>query len=72
MIEYRELVKRSVLEDAGFVKAVFSGHGKGARPPWRRVVLRPVLIKEVRHLQVSHFDEKQDITKNFRGEEAAA
>ena len=72
MIEYRELVKRSVLEDEGFVKAVFSGHGKGARPPWRRVVLRPVLIKEVRHLQVSHFDEKQDITKNFRGEEATA
>ena len=71
MREYRELVKRTVLEDEGFVKAVFSGRGKGAHTPWRRVVLRPVLIKGERHLQVSHFDEKQDISKNFRGEGAA-
>ncbi len=72
MIEYRELVRRSVLEDEGFVKAVFSGRRPGAHPPWRRVLLRPVLIKGKRHLQVSHLDEKQDITKNFLGDEAVA
>jgi SAM-dependent methyltransferase len=29
-----------------------------------------VLIKHARHLQFSYFDDKQDITKNYRGDEA--
>jgi hypothetical protein len=38
--------------------------------PWRKVVVRPVLIKDVRHLQFSCFDARRDITKNYRDGEA--
>ncbi len=33
--------------------------------------MRPVLIKNERHLQISYFSERQDITKNYRGADAA-
>jgi SAM-dependent methyltransferase len=66
---YRERVRSAILDQEGFVQAVFSG-GKGV--PWKRVLVRPVLLQGRRHLQVSHFDEKKDITKNYAGPAAAA
>jgi SAM-dependent methyltransferase len=65
--EYKQLVKDSILDKAAFVRAVLSGQQHGHVVPWRRVVLRPVLIKGERHIQVSHFDERRDITKNYAG-----
>lgn len=56
----------------GFVHAQFNGVQVGATVPYRKVTVRPVLIKGVRHLQISSFDEKQDTTKNYTGAEAAA
>jgi SAM-dependent methyltransferase len=66
--EFKQLVKDSVLDEATFVRAVLSGQQHGYVVPWRRVVLRPVLIKGGRHIQVSHFDEKRDVTKNYAGQ----
>ncbi|MBN1249443.1 MAG: SAM-dependent methyltransferase, partial [Anaerolineae bacterium] len=45
---------------------------RGYELAWRRVTVRPVLIQEEHHLQVSHLDERQDTTKNYRGAEASA
>ena len=64
------VVRDAILNTDTFVKATFSGRRRGHELAWRRVVLRPVLIRDVRHLQVSYFDEKQDTTKNYRGEDA--
>ncbi len=69
MSTYQEQVRSAILDDEAFVRAVFSG-GKGI--PWKRVLIRPVLLKGERYLQVSHFDEKKDITKNYSGPAAAA
>lgn len=40
--------------------------------PWLRVVIRQVELRGERFLQFSYFDEKKDITKNFRAAESAA
>lgn len=70
--EYQSLVKNALLDETTFVKATFSGRRRGYELPWRRVTVRPVLIKGDRFLQVSHLDEKQDYTRNVLGDEATA
>lgn len=66
-------VKALVLNEATFVRLVLKGEARGAGTnPWRRVVVRPVLLKSGRHLQFSYFNQKQDITRNYRGPEAEA
>ncbi|MFC1976086.1 SAM-dependent methyltransferase, partial [Chloroflexota bacterium] len=65
MNDYKHLVKQSILDEETFLKAVFSGQQRGHVIPWNKVVVRPVLIKERRHLQFSYFDAKKDITKNY-------
>jgi hypothetical protein len=55
---------------ADFRRATFGGPVRGsAGSPWVRVVIRPVELRGQRHLQVSFFDAKRDITKNYRGDE---
>jgi hypothetical protein len=61
---YKQLVKKSVLAEETFIKAVFSGQRRGV-VPWHKVIVRPVLIKGKRHIQVSHFEAQKDITKNY-------
>src|SRR5438552_18952603 len=67
---YKELIKRQVLDEEAFVRMTLKGRLCGQEIQWRRVVVRSVLIKDTRHLQFSYFDAKQDITKNYRGQEA--
>jgi len=59
-----------VLDEQTFVRLTMRGQVRDATNPWRQVVVRPVLIKNRRHLQFSYFNQKQDITKNYRGSEA--
>ena len=63
--DYKPLVKQNILNADTFVKATFSGRQRGRELAWKQVVARPVLIKDERQLQVSHFDDRQDMTKNF-------
>ncbi|GAB4512181.1 MAG: SAM-dependent methyltransferase [Anaerolineae bacterium] len=70
-MDYQHLIQEHILENADFVSATFSGMQRGHTMPWKKLVLRPVLIKEVRHLQFSYFDERQNIVKNYAGTEAA-
>lgn len=69
---YRQVVKELVLDQEKFARLTLQGKVRGEAVPWRKIVVRPVVIKGQRHLQVSWFTATQDITKNFRGAEAAA
>ncbi|MEX2236698.1 MAG: SAM-dependent methyltransferase [Dehalococcoidia bacterium] len=40
------------------------------KTPYRRISVRPVMVKGRRMLQFSRFTEKQDITKNYEGKQA--
>jgi SAM-dependent methyltransferase len=70
--EHTQLVRDKVLDEAHFRRLTLKGALKGEEQPWRRVVVRPVMLKGGRHLQFSYFDERRDTTKNYRGEEAEA
>jgi SAM-dependent methyltransferase len=69
-VEYKEQVKRLVLDESIFVRLTMKGQSRDANMPWRQVIVRPVLIKNERYLQFSYFSQKQDITKNYCGFEA--
>ena len=66
--EYRQWAKSHIMDETRFIKAVFGGRRHGQEQQWRRVVVRPVLLRSKRQLQVSYFDEKRDITKNYTGD----
>ncbi len=63
-------MREAILEDQAFVRLVFKGHIREDILLWRQVIVRPVLVKNERSLQFSYFTAKQDITKNYRGNEA--
>jgi len=70
-VEYKDQVKSMVLDEQVFVRLTMKGQARDAIMPWRQVIVRPVLIKNERFLQFSYFNQKQDITKNYRGSEAS-
>ena len=67
--DYKDKVRERILNRDTFVKAVFTGHQKGADIDWVKILIRPVEIKGEYHLQFSFFDEKKDVSKNYAGEE---
>jgi SAM-dependent methyltransferase len=69
-VEYKEQIKRLVLDEQEFVRFTMKGRTQDAGMPWRQVIVRPVLIKDEPYLQFSYFSQKQDITKNYRGSQA--
>ena len=70
-VEYKEQVKRLVLDEQVFVRLTMKGQVRDTTIPWRQVIVRPVLIKSERYLQFSYFNQKQDTTRNYRGSEAS-
>jgi SAM-dependent methyltransferase len=70
-VEYKEQVKRLVLDERIFVRLTMKGQSRDTDTSWRQVIVRPVLIKNERYLQFSYFNQKQDITKNYSGFEAS-
>ncbi len=62
---YLTLLKTHILAEDTFLNAAFSGRQKGRSLTWIKVTLRPVLLKEKRHIQFSYFDGKQDVAKNY-------
>jgi len=71
VLEYKEQVKRLVLDEQIFVRFTMKGRPQDADMSWRQVIVRPVLIKNERYLQFSYLSQKQDITKNYRGSQAS-
>ena len=66
---FKEGLRARILNDE-FIRASFSGSLAGQTIPWVKVTIRPVMLKDGRYLQFSHFDAKKDITKNYSGAEA--
>lgn len=70
--DYLSLIRETILNPETFVRATFSGRQKGQSLRWQRITIRPVLLKNKRHLQFSYYDEAQHIAQNHAGEQAAA
>ncbi len=66
---YQTEIKEQILNADTFVEAYFKEAQKGASVPWVRVQVRPVLLKGSRFLQISTFDDKKHIAKNYADEE---
>jgi len=69
---YEALVRDAVLDERTFLRLTMTGATRGAESPWVKVVVRPVLVRGQRRLQLSYFDEKKDTTRNFSGDAALA
>jgi SAM-dependent methyltransferase len=65
MSDYKQRVERAILSEETFVRAVFSGQRPRYEVPWIKVVVRPVLIRGKRLLQVAYYDAVKCITKNY-------
>jgi SAM-dependent methyltransferase len=63
--DYKPQARTKLLDRSSLIRATFSGAQKGASVSWVKVTVRPVDLKGQLHLQVSYFDEKQDVTKNY-------
>ena len=58
-------IRAILLDPTRLVRAVASGKAKGATPRWRRLEMRPVLLKKGGvKLQVVKYDERQAFTSN--------
>ena len=58
-------IRAIILDPTRLVRAVASGKAKGAIPKWRRLEMRPVLLKKGGvKLQVVKYDERQAFTSN--------
>lgn len=69
--DYKALVRRLALDEDAFIQLTLKGKIRGgAQSPWRMITVRPVQLKTGRHLQFSYFDARQDITRNYAGDEA--
>lgn len=72
MEDYQQLIWEQIIDNSAWVSATFSGQQRGYHLPWKKVILRPVLIKNQPHVQFSYFDERQNITKNYRAADLEA
>lgn len=69
---YKKDVRERLLDRAAFVKATFSDPSPRSNHAWKKVVVRPVLIRERPVLQFSYFDATRDISKNYDDRQAPA
>lgn len=69
-MDYRETINKLVTDEDTFLRLTLKAQIHAQEMPWRRVIVRPVLIKHTKYLQFSYFDARQDITKNYRHKEA--
>lgn len=65
MEAYKNRIKASILNQEQFIRATFSGIQRGHSSKWNKMVIRTVLLKDEKHIQVSQFDNRKDITKNY-------
>lgn len=64
------LLRKTILHEGNLVEASFQGFRSEPDHPWKRITIRPVLIKGERHLQFAYFNGKQEIAKNYSGQNA--
>ncbi len=69
--DYQDLLVAAIGDEEHFVRLTMKGIVRGASVPWVKIVVRPVRIKNKHHVQISHFDERKDTTKNYYGDQIA-
>lgn len=67
--EYQTQIKQGVLDESTFLRLTLAGPLRGSSSVWRKIIVRPVLVRNQRHLQFSYFTERQDTTKNYSATE---
>ena len=70
-LDFQSRIRDTILRDPDFVSAVFGGHRPQTTPPWVKVTVKPVLLKQETRLQFQYFDPLKSITKNYAHSEAA-
>ncbi len=70
MTDFQDILRKNILDNPEFVRATFSGRQRGHTLRWERLTIRPVEVKNQRHLQFSFFDARKDFSANYRGEQA--
>jgi hypothetical protein len=70
--DHRVLVREHLLSDPSFVRATFTAKQRVGAVQWIKVEVRPVLLKDQRHLQFVYFDDTKSITKNYLPDDARA
>lgn len=60
-----EHLKQAILAPEDFISARFQGVQAGHSMPWQRLSIRPLVLRQVRHWQISYFDGKRDFAKNY-------
>ncbi len=60
--DYRDNVLKAVLDDPGFIRATLAGGKKSLL--WKKLSIRPVMIRSDRCLQFVYFDDKKAVTEN--------
>lgn len=64
-------VRTLLLDPDRLVRAIAAGKRRSSHPAWRRVELRPIDLKDGRHLQVVGYDERAATTTNTAYGDAA-
>ena len=66
MSELLDLLHDNILDNPKFVSAIFSGEKAGAFvTEWERIVIKPVMLKDVLQYQINYYDAKQATAKNY-------
>lgn len=68
-MDFKQQLRSAILDESSFVEATFKDAQRGHELPWQRVELRPVLLKNGRHVQFSHYTATQHVAKNYAGRE---
>jgi len=69
--DYKKDVRQRLLDRATFVRATFSDPSPSSKD-WKKVIVRPVLVREKPVWQFSYFDARRDISKNYDSKQAPA
>jgi SAM-dependent methyltransferase len=66
-----DVVSAALADESALLEATFQGAQRGQTPAWRRVSVRPVLVRGERRTQFVFSDGVQDRTQNVGADEAA-
>ncbi len=71
MHDLLKILSDHILHDAGFASAIFNGRTiSNSTDAWEKIVIKPVLLKDVLHYQFNYFDTVKSTTKNYKASEA--
>ena len=64
MDDYRQLLRNLLIDTKQLVRATFSGRQRGKELEWKKLVIRPVIIRDETHLQFTFYDERKTYDHN--------